>query len=75
MEISDRGFVYGLFDFDDFGLLCERDVLGRSFEIVIGGQVGTLEFPTLQPGWPKTRDPLREFLLAPPAARTWRRGP
>ncbi len=37
--------------------------------------MGTLEFPALQPGWPKTKDPLREFLLAPPAARTWRRGP
>jgi hypothetical protein len=43
------GYIYGIINFE-ISLYCSREVLGQSYEIVIGGQKGLLELPFL-PQW------------------------
>ncbi len=65
---------YGLVHLGEFGIQCDREVLGRSFPIEVGGHRGKLELPSLPVDWPTATDPLHQPLLAPPQASDWRKG-
>jgi hypothetical protein len=65
--------VYGIAWFAE-AIACARDVLGHRQVISIGGVEGTIEFPSL-PVWSNAEsDPLNMSLIAPDAAKTWKRG-
>ncbi|WP_139019230.1 MULTISPECIES: hypothetical protein [Acidovorax] len=65
--------IYGIVKFEQ-PLLCLKEVLGTSFPICIGGVQGHFEFPSepIESGRPA--DPLREPLVPPKDAKTWRQG-
>jgi hypothetical protein len=65
-----------LFAIVDLGeeMVFARDALGHREHVTIGGIGGALETPSL-PDWAHAPDdPLHEPLIAPMAARTWKRG-
>ncbi len=65
--------IYGIVEFSN-SIFCSADALGAVVDIEIGGQVGTLMFPSL-PAWGEgVEDPLHMPLLGPTPARSWKRG-
>lgn len=65
--------IYGITEFST-PIICSAEVLGRSIEITIGGQIGTLTFPSL-PEWQTGNNSLLfKQLLGPEPARSWKRG-
>lgn len=67
------GYIFGIIDFE-ISLYCSREVLGQSYEIVIGGQKGLLELPFLPHWGEKEKDPLHMHLRPPLRAEKWKRG-
>lgn len=65
--------LYGLIEFSS-PIFCSADALGKTVDVTIGIQAGTLTLPSL-PAWgAKEEHPLDKCLVTPDEARTWNRG-
>jgi hypothetical protein len=65
--------LFGLIEFSS-PILCSADALGKTVDVAIGTQAGTLTLPSL-PAWgAKEENPLDRCLVPPDEARTLRRG-
>jgi hypothetical protein len=65
--------LFGLIEFSS-PIFCSADALGKTVDITIGTQAGTLTLPSL-PAWgAKEEGPLDKCLVAPDEAQMWKRG-
>mgnify|MGYP003377402004 CR=1 FL=1 len=65
--------LYGIIELEQ-PIVCSKEVLGTSEPVVVGGVGGRLEFPQA-PDWSvPSKDPIRDPLRPPDAARTWKQG-
>ena len=65
--------LYGIIELEQ-PILCSKEVLGTSEPVVVGGVGGRLELPQA-PDWSvPSKDPIRDPLRPPEAARTWKQG-
>lgn len=65
--------LYGIIELEQ-SIVCSKEVLGTSEPVVVGGVGGRLELPQ-SPDWSvPSKDPIRDPLRPPEAARTWKQG-
>ncbi|WP_293226736.1 hypothetical protein [Ottowia sp.] len=65
--------VFGIFKFDP-PLICDPNLLGERLPVVVGGIAGELALPASPEQLENLADPLREPLIPPSDAKTWKKG-